>query len=128
MVQVHEIGFTDCPKSFVFRGTKDISAQEVKDLLGLGAGDMRNRQAEQATAANRFMLPVSECGFTLESILEDLQKDPWPVQSDQRSSRCTGVAMSAAIGLLECTYPRQGARVMMFIGGPPTSGPGALVG
>ena len=26
-------------------------------------------------------MPVSECSFTLESILEDLQKDPWPVDS-----------------------------------------------
>jgi len=127
MVQFHEIGFTECPKSFVFRGTKDFTANEVKDLLGLTPGGMGNRQAQTEQAANRFMLPVSECGFTLESILEDLQKDPWPVQSDQRPGRCTGVALSVAVGLLESTFPRQGARVMMFIGGPPTSGPGAIV-
>lgn len=66
--------------------------------------------------------------FTLESILEDLQRDPWPVTPDQRIQRCTGVALSVAVGLLESSFPRQGARIMTFIGGPATVGPGQIVG
>lgn len=27
MVQVHELGFTDCPKCFVFRGDKEMTGQ-----------------------------------------------------------------------------------------------------
>ena len=66
--------------------------------------------------------------FTLESILEDLQRDPWPVTTDSRVQRCTGVALSVAIGLLESAAPRQGARIMTFTGGPCTAGPGMIVG
>ena len=36
--------------------------------------------------------------------------------------------MSVAAGLLESSFPRQGARIMMFIGGPATVGPGQIVG
>eukprot|EP00640_Fibrocapsa_japonica_P004152 CAMPEP_0113945218 /NCGR_PEP_ID=MMETSP1339-20121228/41600_1 /TAXON_ID=94617 /ORGANISM="Fibrocapsa japonica" /LENGTH=222 /DNA_ID=CAMNT_0000950679 /DNA_START=32 /DNA_END=696 /DNA_ORIENTATION=- /assembly_acc=CAM_ASM_000762 len=34
-VMVHEIGFTDCPKSFVFRGNKEYSTAMVQGLLGV---------------------------------------------------------------------------------------------
>ena len=47
------------------------------------------------------MLPVKDCEFVLTSILENLQRDPWPVANDKRAQRCTGVAMSVAVGLLE---------------------------
>lgn len=49
----------------------------------------------------RFLLPVKDCEFVLTSILENLQRDPWPVANDKRAERCTGVAMSVAVGLLE---------------------------
>jgi protein transport protein SEC23 len=75
----------------------------------------------------RFLLPVGECTFALEQVLEDLQKDPWPCQPDERAQRCTGTALSVAIGLLESSVPRQGSRVMMFIAGPPTVGSGVIV-
>merc|ERR1712142_921670 len=38
MVQVHELGCEGISKSFVFRGTKDYTAQQVKDMLGLARG------------------------------------------------------------------------------------------
>ena len=34
-VHVHELGFTDCPKSYVFRGEKDYPPQKVQDMLGV---------------------------------------------------------------------------------------------
>ena len=34
-VQVHELGFPDCPKSYVFRGNKDYEAGKVQDLLDI---------------------------------------------------------------------------------------------
>lgn len=37
----------------------------------------------------------------MTSILENLQRDPWPVANDKRAQRCTGVAMGVAVGLLE---------------------------
>ena len=84
MVQVHELGFTECPKSYVFKGTKDYEPQQVQELLGLSRGvvgaapvpGMAGSAAAAAAASNRFLLPVSECSTVLESILEDLQRDP----------------------------------------------------
>ncbi|ELK34787.1 Protein transport protein Sec23A [Myotis davidii] len=57
MVQVHELGCEGISKSYVFRGTKDLTAKQ-----------------------------------------------------------------------LQCTFPNTGARIMMFIGGPATQGPGMVVG
>ena len=31
-----QLGFAECPKSYVFNGNKDYDAQKVSDLLGLG--------------------------------------------------------------------------------------------
>ena len=63
MVHVHEIGFQECPKSYVFKGSKDIPVAEVKELLGLGpggaGGDPRMRQQHNPSAqAGRFLQPV----------------------------------------------------------------------
>lgn len=75
----------------------------------------------------RFLLPVKDCEFVLTSILENLQRDPWPVADDKRPERCTGVAMSVAVGLLETTFPNTGARMMLFSGGAASEGPGMVV-
>jgi protein transport protein SEC23 len=39
-----------------------------------------------------------------------------------------GTAVSVALGLLEGSVTRQGSRIMLFISGPPTAGPGMIVG
>lgn len=57
----------------------------------------------QVYGAARFLLPVSQCEFQLTQILEGLKRDPWPVANDKRALRCTGVALSVAVGLLEAT-------------------------
>ncbi len=141
LVQVHELGFSDCPKSYVFRGEKEYTPQKVQDMLGiaptrggqpvggapgsgLGGGGVPGKQP----ALGRFLMPVAECTFALEQVLEDLQKDPWPCQPDERVQRCTGTALTVALGLLESSVPKQGSRVMLFIAGPPTVGSGAIVG
>lgn len=146
LVHVHELGFSDCPKSYVFRGEKEYTPQKVQDMLGItpargqgqqgvggpgggggpmGMGGMSG--AGKQPAVGRFLMPVGECTFALEQVLEDLQKDPWPCQPDERVQRCTGTALNVAIGLLESSVPRQGSRIMTFIAGPPTVGKGAIV-
>jgi protein transport protein SEC23 len=57
--------------------------------------------APAAFGAARFLLPIEQCEYGLTGVLEQLQRDPWPVASDRRPQRCTGVAMSVAVGLLE---------------------------
>jgi len=80
-----------------------------------------------ALGASRFLMPIQECEFQLTGLLESLTQDPWPVGRDQRFVRCTGVALSIAIALLESTYPDSSARVVLFAGGPTTAGPGLIV-
>ncbi|CAD6500762.1 BgTH12-06469 [Blumeria graminis f. sp. triticale] len=135
MVQVHEIGYTECPKSYVFRGCKDYSAKLVQEMLGLSSGIRPNVQQQPGRPnvspggpASRFLLPVQQCEFQLTKALEQLQKDPWPVASDRRNLRCTGVALSVAVGLLESSFQNSGGRIMLFAGGPATEGPGLVVG
>lgn len=82
-------------------------------MLGLSTSTSRppgsiqpppNAPPPPLSGAARFLLPVSQCEFALTAILEGLQKDAWPVASDRRAQRCTGVAMSVAVGLLEVSF------------------------
>ena len=59
---------------------------------------------QQSFGASRFLLPVQQCEFQLTGILEALVRDPWPIETDKRPLRCTGVALSVAVGLLEVGY------------------------
>lgn len=145
LIHVHELGFSDCPKSYVFRGDKEYLPQKVQDMLGIaplrgqqvgsgsvgsghgGQGIMPQQSQSKQSAVGRFLMPVGDCTFALEQVLEDLQKDPWPCQPDERVERYTGTAINVAMGLLESAVSRQGSRIMLFISGPPTAGPGMIV-
>ncbi|KAA8515763.1 hypothetical protein F0562_018626 [Nyssa sinensis] len=134
-VHVHELGFGQIPKVYVFKGSKEVTKDQVleqmnfflkkpKPSTGVVAG-VRDGLSEESIA--RFLLPASECEFALNSVLEELQKDPWPVPADQRAMRCTGTALSVAAHLLGACVPGSGARIMAFVGGPSIEGPGAIV-
>ncbi|XP_061389041.1 protein transport protein Sec23A isoform X1 [Musca vetustissima] len=152
MIQVHELGAEGCSKSYVFRGTKDLTAKQVQEMLGIGraaAGGapggapvgpggqpMPGQQQRMPGApgqhaavppANRFLQPISKCDIALGDLLSELQRDPWPVPQGKRYLRSTGAALAIAVGLLECTYPNTGARIMAFVGGPCSQGPGQVV-
>jgi protein transport protein SEC23 len=134
--QVHEIGYAECPKSYVFRGSKDYTSKQVQEMLGLMPQAMRpgvpiqpgRAPAPVMGATARFLLPVQQAEFQLTNALEQLQKDPWPVANDKRALRCTGVALSVAIGLMEASFQNSGGRIMLFAAGPATEGPGMVVG
>lgn len=133
MVQLHELGCEGCSKSYVFRGTKDLTAKQIQDMLGIGKGvapqqARGQQQQQQQLPSNRFLQPVHKCDFNLTDLLGELQRDPWPVAQGKRPLRSTGVALSIAVGLLECTFPNTGARIMLFMGGACTQGPGMVVG
>ncbi|CAL5382503.1 unnamed protein product [Camellia sinensis] len=134
-VNVHELGFAQIPKVYVFKGSKEVTKDQVleqmnffakrpKPATGVIAG-VRDGLSQESIS--RFLLPASECEFAINSILEELQKDPWPVPADQRATRCTGTALSLAAHLLGACVPGSGARIMAFTGGPTTEGQGAIV-
>ena len=56
--QVHELGCDGCSKSFVFRGTKDLTARQVQDMLGIGRGG--GQQAQQPRAPGQPGQPAQQ--------------------------------------------------------------------
>ncbi|CAN6447531.1 unnamed protein product [Victoria cruziana] len=135
-VHVHELGFADLFKTYVFRGTKEISKERVLELLGLTgrgttglpkAGTVANQTTASTGIAGRFLLSAAECEYTLNSLLDDLQRDQWPVPPSSRAARCTGVALSVAAGLLGGCVQGTGARIIAMVGGPCAEGPGTIV-
>ena len=140
MVQVHELGCEGISRSYVFRGTKDYTAKQVQEMLGLGRGGAPGPapghqapgrpglgQPPAQPPANRFLQPVHKCDMSLTDLLGELQRDPWPVSTGKRPLRSTGVALSVAVGLLESSYPNCGGRIMGFVGGACSQGPGQVV-
>jgi len=150
-VHLHVLAEAECSKSYVLKGEKEYTAQKVAELLSLGfaggrgvastaamgrgagpqGGGLNGYPGEdkaQAFGAARFLQPVSECDFTLTSILEELQIDPWPVAANQRAKRCTGSALSIAVALLETCHAGFGARIELLVGGPGTMEPGKVAG
>jgi len=125
-VHVHELGFAEASRSYVFRGEKDIASDRIHALLGLPVNRQGQQNTESPPGMERFLLPVNECMLVLDTILSDLTRDPWPVSPEKRAQRCTGVALSVAVGVLEKLCNRRGARIMLFVGGPATIGPGAV--
>ncbi|KAJ3354425.1 GTPase-activating protein S23 [Entophlyctis luteolus] len=136
MTQVHELGYSDCPKSHVFRGSKEYPPKHIHEMLGLGGNQASQRppagsrpgQPMPPANAHRFLLPISQCEFTITTILENLQRDPWHVATDKRPLRCTGTALCVAAALLETSVQNSGARIFLFAGGACTEGPGLVVG
>lgn len=129
-VHVHELGYTDLSKVYVFRGTKDLSKEQILDQLGLAIGQRGQKGIQNGlnpAAVHRFLLPASDCEYSIYSVLDELQIDQWPVKSGNRASRCTGVALSVAAGLLGACLPGTGARIIALVGGPCTEGPGMIV-
>ncbi|XP_059632086.1 protein transport protein SEC23 E-like [Cornus florida] len=134
-VQVHELGFSEMSKVYVFRGSKELPKDQVLEQLGLGVARRRTgpglpkggQSGIIDSGISRFLLPASECEYTLDSMLDELVSDEWPVPPGSRPLRCTGVALSIAAGLLGACQPGTGARIIALVGGPCTEGPGTIV-
>lgn len=136
-VTVHELKDSPMPRSFVLRGTDDITQDQLKKLLQLELSPHEHATydkqkgsavAEAHSALRRFILPISECEFALQTILDELEPDPFKKEIGMRPFRCTGVAIAVAQGLVAESHSAQGARVMTFTSGPCTMGPGTVVG
>ncbi|XP_078447153.1 protein transport protein SEC23 E-like [Wolffia australiana] len=139
-VHVHELGFSDLSKIYVFRGSKELGRDQILDQLGLvpgqraaavvggAAGYPKGMPSNpKSTSVTRFLLPASDCEYTLNALLDELERDQWPVEAGSRALRCTGVALSVAAGLLGACLPGTGARIIALVGGPCTVGPGLIV-
>ncbi|KAF9407814.1 hypothetical protein HW555_012291 [Spodoptera exigua] len=132
MVQIHELGTEGISKCYVFKGTKDLTAKQIQEQLAIGRVNAPNPQQRPGAPApqppaHRFLQPVKTCDMALTDLLGELGRDPWPLGVGKRPLRSSGVALSLAVGLLEVTYPNTGGRIMLFLGGPCSQGPGQVV-
>ena len=129
-VHVHELGFADCPKSYVFRGSKEFTSQQIQDQLF--AGNRHRRGAQQQAHAgehrSKFLAPLADCEFQLSAVLEDLSRDSFAALPDCRPARCTGTAVAVAATLLSSSVAARPARALLFVGGAATDGGGQVVG
>eukprot|EP00249_Psilotum_nudum_P008068 c21021_g1_i1 orf=336-2687(+) len=122
MVYVHELGYTDCSKVIAFNGERDSSTLQVKEMLGISS-----QQPQSKGIASRFMVPISECEFSFTTALEELQPNPFAVEPGHRPCRATGSALAISACLTEGCNAVFGARIMLFVAGPATIGPGMVV-
>jgi protein transport protein SEC23 len=130
-VYVHELGFQEFPKTYVFKGSKSYTPGAVHEQLGLlhqhqgGAG----RGQQPVSRKGAFLMPFGECEFVLSAALEDLQCDAFPAVTGQRPARCTGTALQVATALMGGSLPSGGgaARMLLMLGGPCTEGEGKVV-
>lgn len=133
-VHVHELGYEGCSKAFVFRGGKEYTSSQVVDQLGVRpTAPMRPGAGPGPTGPPRrqFILPLEDpaCDTSINNILTDLQRDAYPVLSNERPTRCTGTALQVAEALMAACVPpgSAAARIMLFTGGPCTEGAGKII-
>ena len=131
MCNVIELGSTDFPISYALNGEKSYKSFEIQELLGLLIRNTNsNNEGTFVNAHNRpkFIMPVSEVSFFVNSFLDDLQPEGWSKESNQRDSNCVGLALNAAISILEAYGSNECSRIEVFMGGPGTIGEGKIVG
>jgi protein transport protein SEC23 len=72
---------------------------QVVDQLGLRPTAPRpGAPVQQGVSGRQFILPLADvnCETSINNVLGDLQRDAYPVSSDQRPARCTGTAMQVS--------------------------------
>lgn len=123
-----------CVKMGVYRDDSDhLVNLQVQEYLGLTSKQTRGGGPGNAGlmvgrgGLGRFLLPISECEFSLISALDELQPNSFDVKSGHRPQRATGAALAVAAGLMEGCVPNIGSRIMLFVAGPATVGPGQIV-
>ncbi|KAL5105138.1 Protein transport protein Sec23A [Taenia crassiceps] len=135
MVHIHELNSGSIAKSWVFKGTKDYTGDQIQGMLGLGRTGVPGRNTGPPTTPvapgglpqNRFLQSTECCSASLSTLVSELAPDPWPVPQGRRALRSCGAAVSIAVGLLEAAFPNTGARILIFLGGPATQGPGMII-
>ncbi|KAI5580307.1 hypothetical protein BDE02_08G146700 [Populus trichocarpa] len=128
MVRVYDLGFSDCSRVVVFHGGREVSSEQTQQFLGIYSTKQQQQQLGKTPVIQKlgFLLPVSECEFNITTAIEEICSLA-VVMPGHRPQRCTGAAISVALGLLEGCSVNTGSRIMIFTSGPATLGPGIVV-
>jgi protein transport protein SEC23 len=85
MVQVHELDWKDVQRAMILAETKNITAKQIQDMLGIGKFSEPQQQQPRGSGVqpvppiNRFLQPFYKCDMSLTDFLGELQCDLWPV-------------------------------------------------
>eukprot|EP01088_Endostelium_zonatum_P012900 TRINITY_DN2720_c0_g1_i1.p1 TRINITY_DN2720_c0_g1~~TRINITY_DN2720_c0_g1_i1.p1 ORF type:complete len:757 (+),score=135.63 TRINITY_DN2720_c0_g1_i1:139-2409(+) len=124
MVHVYELSFQHCPKALIFRGSKELTPEQIRTSISLPPKGLSS-----GTNHNKFLRPLSEIQTHFENIIEELPREPALADQSHLPLRATGTALSIAVSLLEDSFPQQTgqtARIITFLAGTPTIGPGMI--
>jgi len=120
IISIHELKFSEFPRSYVFSGNKTYTSADLTKLLSI------TRPLSGTEIPNPFILPVSEAEAMLNSVIDKMDVDNYPVPKGERPQRCTGAALHIGVSLIESLFPTTGGQIMLFTSGPITKGPGAM--
>ena len=131
MCNVIELGSTDFPISYALNGEKSYKSFEIQELLGLLVRNNNSQSGGTFVNINhrpKFVMPVSEVSFFVNSFLDDLQPEGCSKEPETRDSNCVGLAINTAVSILEAYGNNECSRIEVFMGGPGTIGEGKIVG
>ncbi|KAF6149469.1 hypothetical protein GIB67_035002 [Kingdonia uniflora] len=126
MVSVHELGFAECLKVVLFHGERELSSDQIQNLLGISRPKQQQQGKISCTQKQGFLVPVSEYEFNITSAIDEIQSS-LQTALGHRPERSTGVAITTSVGLLEGCLANAGSHIMVFTSGPATLGPGIVV-
>ncbi|KAK3190203.1 hypothetical protein Dsin_029764 [Dipteronia sinensis] len=126
MVKVHDLGFSECSRVVLLHGQRELSSEQIQQFLGINRKRMLQLGKTPVIQKQGFLLPVSDCEFNISSAIEEIDSLVH-TKRGHRPQRCTGAAISAALGLIEACLVNTGSRIMVFTSGPATLGPGIIV-
>ena len=117
---IYDMTSTENVSSFAFNSSKDYNNIEYCEMLGL--------TNVSHTRPSSLLVPVGEGLLQLTAVLSSIERDGYEPNEESRETRGTGSALSLALAVLEALSPDSPGRVLLFTGGPCTTGPGQVVG
>lgn len=115
-VNIHQLeGKSSILTSYDFPGQKELTIKQLADQLRLN----EPRRMEM------FLQPIGACIDKLAKILDTIRSTLNP-EKKKRRSRPTGKALSIALNLIENIKRRTRSRILLFVDGPCTFGPGQV--
>lgn len=104
----------------VFDGSKLYLLLQLTRRLGLAG--FKALGPGQATMGNKYFQPRERCESILHSIIDSLDEESFYLAPGTRKLRCTGLALSLGITLLEHCFSKWALEIMVFASGPCTYG------
>ena len=117
ILYVHQVAFEETPRSFLFNGKRNYTAEQLTSMLHVGPA---------ATTPTKLIGQIKDVEANLNLIIDQFDPDKFEIKKGQRAARCTGAAINMAVSLLEILFPGTGGHILVFSGGPITKGPGKM--